>query len=91
MSLALVEWTHPRHGRVRDAVCPRHEAELLRALKTLGIGCGGRSIDIERCGRCEAEREGVEARFYLGLAGAGRGETAALTPTVGGDRQEEEQ
>ena len=77
---ALVEWMHPRAGRIRDVVCERHERELLRALTMLGIGCVGRDFPGDRCGRCAAEAAGVEARFYLGLAGASVHERRASAP-----------
>jgi len=81
--MEIVEWRHPRHGRILDVVCPRHGSDLLRALHTLGIGCTGRRIDLDRCGRCEAESAGVEARFYLGLAAAPRDEPSTQSPRIG--------
>lgn len=66
----LLEWRHPRHGRIREVVCLRHEGDVLRALKTLGIGSTGREFGDAPCRRCMAESEGVEARFYLGLVGS---------------------
>ena len=68
--ILLVEWRHPRHGRILDVVCERHEQDVLQALKTLGIGAIGRKFGDSPCRRCIAESEGVEARFYLGLAGS---------------------
>lgn len=39
--LVRMEWQHPRYGRLSEIVCPRHEREVLAALRTLGIGCMG--------------------------------------------------
>jgi hypothetical protein len=53
---AIVQWVHPRLGRIREVVCsPQHERELLLALKALGIGCSGisaRPDQMHRCLRC---------------------------------------
>lgn len=57
MSVELhhIEWNHPRLGRINETVCHAHESEVLRALKTLGIGCGGstESNPTATCRRCD--------------------------------------
>lgn len=49
-----VSWNHPRHGRITENVCQRHEGELLTVLKYLGIGCGESTADpkVAYCDRC---------------------------------------
>jgi hypothetical protein len=39
--LHLIEWTHPRLGRISEVACAEHEGHILAALRTLGIGCSG--------------------------------------------------
>jgi len=62
--LHCIEWNHPNLGRISEAVCLRHEGDVLRALRTLGIGCGG-STESERstCTRCT--NDGIPARAWL--------------------------
>jgi hypothetical protein len=41
VDLHLIEWEHPRLGRISEAACGLHEGLILSALRTLGIGCTG--------------------------------------------------
>jgi hypothetical protein len=67
--LHLVSWTHPRR-EVVEVLCQRHEAEVVAALRTLGLGCvGERARAGTACMRCAIEAAGQEPRFAYGLAG----------------------
>lgn len=69
--MTFVQWTHPNQGRIHEVLCETHTHAVLAALTVLGIGCIGEPARKTQraCGRCAAEALGVEARFYLGLAG----------------------
>src|SRR6185312_5836897 len=40
-----IEWNPPRHGDIVETACLKHEGEILRALRMLGIGCGGSTAE----------------------------------------------
>lgn len=49
----IIQWNHPVNGRQSEVVCPAHERQLLKALKTLHIGCSGTAVDpAMSCDRC---------------------------------------
>jgi hypothetical protein len=69
MALAVVAWTHPKR-EVVEPLCKRHEAQVLNALMTLGLGCTGEKAPAgTACLRCAVEASGQEVRFAYGLAG----------------------
>lgn len=58
-----VQWQHPVHGEIHEVVCQSHEAAVLRALRTLGIGCvGSYAVFDATCRRCGDPRD---ARRWL--------------------------
>jgi hypothetical protein len=69
--LVTISWIHPRKGEVVETTCKIHQAEVLRALHTLGIGCGGESATGQdaACDRCLGQARGIEGRYALGLMG----------------------
>lgn len=51
--LERISWTHPRLGRVEEAACRAHANQILRALRTLGIGGSGEFAEPSaECLRC---------------------------------------
>ena len=65
----IVSWRHPRR-EVVEVLCERHEAQVVGALRTLGIGCVGERASADAmCMRCAIEAAGQEPRFAYGLAG----------------------
>lgn len=67
--LHQVAWTHPRRKMV-EVLCKRHEAEVVGALHTLGLGCVGEKAPVAAtCIRCAIEAAGQEPRFAYGLVG----------------------
>jgi hypothetical protein len=65
--LHRVEWDHPVLGRISETACMDHERVVLRALNTLGIGCGGTlEQDGRSCDRCQhADGGGARVRAWL--------------------------
>jgi hypothetical protein len=62
--LHRIEWNHPNLGRISETACLSHEGDVLRALGTLGIGCGG-SLDTSGRGCDRCAHPGVPARVWL--------------------------
>lgn len=55
IELELIEWQHPVHGWVSEVACSGHRNDVLRALRMLGIGCGGTTASADAaCVRCAA-------------------------------------
>lgn len=52
METTQIEWKHPVKGEIVEEVCREHEKEVLSALRTLGIGCGGTYGKLGICWRC---------------------------------------
>jgi hypothetical protein len=51
--LERISWMHPRLGRMSEAACRDHASQILRALRTLGIGGSGESANPQaECLRC---------------------------------------
>lgn len=59
-----IEWDHPRLGRINETVCSVHESDVIRALRTLGIGCGGQ-VEQDRTATCKRCIADVPPRVWL--------------------------
>lgn len=73
--LHRLEWDHPHLGKVSETVCLFHEADVLDALRMLGVGCGGSqewNADAQ-CHRCShPKRTRVRAWLEEALASDAR-------------------
>jgi hypothetical protein len=69
--LHQISWSHPK-GDVVEVLCQCHKAQVLRALRALGIGCIGELAPAgEPCMRCAAEARGQDPVAYVGALLAG--------------------
>jgi hypothetical protein len=60
--LIRIGWQHPHRGRIEETACPRHDAEVMAALRTLGIGCSGTYAEPDAaCDRCRHEGQRFRA------------------------------
>lgn len=63
MKTTHIEWDHPHKGKIVEEVCDKHDAQVMQALKVLGIGCLGTIGKLGICWRCIYD--GYEFRTWM--------------------------